>query len=388
MNYRQMGNTDVSEIALDGAIAGRLSGADFAAFASKAFELGINLFCTLKPEETSATGEALRTLSARRKATVTAGVADFFVSYAQHKMRVDEFLEHELADRLARLDSTYLDCFVIDLGRGRSVDLEAVKDEEISGGGDEKSMAVATYEGGTFLHETVADCLEVMERFKHQGRVRLAGISGENIKTLERVLVKAEGFDVAFVPYNYGFRAAGDELIPVAAEVSTSIVATRPLWWGIREIPITVLAESPYPAAKVSVSVRADALARAACKWPLGEKGVSSVAVEVSEPGELVKAAKASGEVAWTRADEEALRPVGEITEVQEGLLVILSAMNSREAEVRERGWAALLRKGLGGFEFDPHGDAKAREESLFAISEALVVEEALPPEEDLDELL
>ncbi len=388
MNYRQLANMDVSEIVLDGATAENLSRKDFEAVVSKALDLGINFFCTLRPEETRAIGEAVNSLSARRNTIITAGIPNFFAAFTRHKMRLAPFLEHELVDRLQRLSSNYLDCFVIDLGHGRSVDLESVRNEKLSDGGNGKTLTLETFEGGTFLHETIRDCLDIIERLKQEGRVRMAGISGENIEVLERVLVKHEGFDAAFVPYNYGFRAAGDELIPVASMVNTKIVATKPLWWNVRKIPITVLATCPYPPDKAAVGVSREVLSRTACKWPLSESAVAGVVVEAEAPEELVNFAQASGDMIWTRADEEALRPVAEIARTQDALLVMLSAMNSAQAQLRARGWAALQKKTGVDFDFDPDGPETQRADALARIASGLVTKEVSLPAEDLDELL
>ena len=198
MKYRRAGNVDVSEIAFDCAVARDLPQTGFDSLVEKALALGIDFFCTLQPAETTALGECLARLGARRKAVTSAGVARFFASYSAHHMPADEFLEHELSDRLERLGGNYVDCFVLDLGDGRGVDLESAQKAEIHSSVDRRAVATRSYEGGIFLHETLADCLEVLDRFKKQGRIRLVGISGENVTAVRRALVKHDGLDVAF----------------------------------------------------------------------------------------------------------------------------------------------------------------------------------------------
>ena len=66
----------------------------------------------------------------------------------------------------------------------------------------------------------------------------------------------------------------------------------------------------------------------------------------------------------------------------------MLSAMNSGQAEMRARGWAALQRKTQGDFDFDPDGPEKERADALARIASDLVAEEVSLPPEDLDELL
>jgi len=388
MKYRRLANTDVSEVALDTAACRVLSSDDFTELISTALDSGINFFHTLKPEETSAAGQALKTLSARRNAIVSAGIEDFFAAFSRHRMRLEDFLEHELEDRLVRLESTYLDCLVINLGRGRSVDLEGARREGISGAGDDKAVELEQFEGGTFLHETIGDFLDIADRFRHEGRVRIIGLSGENVDALRRVLVKHSDFDAVIAPYSYGFRAAAEELLPVAEETKTAFVAARPLWWNIRDIPVTVLAESPFPKDK-AVRLKASRLALAACKWPLQEKAVVSVCASARTSREVESLAGASGDQLWTRADEEALRQVAGIAAAAGGLFVALSAMNSADAETRARGWAVLVRKNLtGGEVFNPDAPRKERQEVLERIAAAVVPKEPVIPDEDIDELL
>lgn len=388
MNYRRLANADVSELTLDATAGGLLGEAEFGKIVSESLEQGINLFYAIKPEECSALGAALKDLQARRNAIVAAGIEDFFRAFARHEMRLGEFLEHELSDRLERLDSTYLDCLVIDLGRGRGVDLEAVRAEGISGGNG-KAMELETFEGGTFLHETIQDCLETIDRFRQDGLIRMAGISGENIDALTRVLVKHSGFDVVFAPFNYAFRAAAKSLIPVAAEQETAVVTTRPLWWDLREIPVSVLAESPYPLPQAQVEADASSLAAAACKWPLTEKTVVSVAFDISREGQAATLVGACRDEIWTRSDEETLRPVAAVAESHQGLFVALSAMNSPDDRLRQLGWATLQRKGLAeDLQFDPAAEEDLRRDALREIAAALVPPEPPPPDEEFDDLL
>jgi len=388
MNYRRLANTDVSQVALGTEASRVLANGDFTALVSKALDTGINFFHSLKPEEASAVGQALKSLSSRRNAIVSAGIEDFFAAFARHRMRLDDFLEHELEDRLARLQSKYLDCLVIDVGRGHAVDLEGVRAEGISGGDNGKAVELEQFEGGTFLHETIGDFLNIANRFRQEGRVRIIGLAGENVAALTRVLVKHGDFDVAFAPYSYGFRAAAEELLPVAQEMKTAFVATRPLWWGLRDIPVTVLAESPYPADKADAGIKAPSLASTACRWPLEEKSVISVCAPATSEADVENLADASGGESWTRADEETLRPVAEIAQAAGGLFLALSAMNSEKAELRARGWAALVRKELtANITFDPDGAESDRLDALEKVA-ALVPQEPVIPEEDLDELL
>lgn len=389
MNYRRLANTDVSQVALESEACRVLSNGDFTALVSKAIDTGINFCHSLKPEETSAVGQALKSLSSRRNVIVSAGIEDFFAAFARHDMRLDDFIEHELEDRLARLESTYLDCLVMDVGRGRAVDLDAVRTEGVSGGGNGKAVKLEQFEGGTFLHETINDFLSIANRFRHEGRVRIIGVCGENVDAIRRVLVKHGDFDVAFAPYSYGFRAAAEELLPVAQETSTAFVATRPLWWGLRNIPVTVLAESPYPADKANAGIKAPRLASRACKWPLEEKTVISVCAPATTDADVENLACVSGGETWTRADEETLRPLAEIAQAAGGLFVALSAMNSENPDIRAHGWSVLVRRELtGGFVFDPDGAKSERLDALEKIADAVVPPEPVIPEEDVDELL
>jgi aryl-alcohol dehydrogenase-like predicted oxidoreductase len=389
MRYRRLASSDVSEIALSAEACSRIGDDQLDALFSEAFRQGVNLFWTLSAEETAAVGRTLSRLGSRRNAIITAGVEEFFAAFSRHDMRLDDFLEHELSDRLERLQSKYLDCFVIDLGRGRSVDLEAVRAEPISSGGNGRAVKLETFEGGAFLHETIDDCLRVIERFMNEGRVRMAGLSGENIDALTRVLVKHPDFEVVFAPYNYGFRTTAAELIPVAEETATAVVATRPLWWGPRSIPVTVLSESPYPA-RADVTIKPDVLASTACKWPLRESAVSSVVVSPAGPSMLSKLTTASGASQWTRADEDILRPVGRTAEVEGGVLLALSAMNSGLEDVRIVGWAALQRMhGKAAEAFDPHAPVDERTDALAGIAAEVVPDEPVPADdEDLDDLM
>lgn len=388
MNYRRLANADVSELTLEARAGGLLDDVEFGKIVSESLEQGINLFYAIKPEECSALGTALKNLQARRNAIVAAGIEDFFRAFARHEMRLGEFLQHELSDRLERLGSTYLDCFIIDLGHGSGVDLTAVRGEGISGGNG-KAVELETFEGGTFLHETIADCLTTIDRFRQNGLIRMAGMSGENVDALTRVLVKHSGFDVVFAPFNYAFRAAAEALIPVASEQETAVVATKPLWWGLREIPLSVLAESPYPLPQAQVDADAASLTAAACKWPLTEKTVISVAFDISREGQATTLVGACKDEVWTRSDEETLRPAAAVAESHEGLFVALSAMNSADDRLRELGWAALQRKGLAeDLEFDPAADQDLRRDALAAVAAALVPPEPPLPDEEFDELL
>jgi aryl-alcohol dehydrogenase-like predicted oxidoreductase len=386
MNYRRLANTEISEVSLD--LSGmRLNGDPTSErCVGDALEAGVNLIFTLRPEETSELGRALKSLGARRNTLVAAGIENFFAAFSRHKMRLEEFLKHELEDRLERLESTYLDCFVIDLGRGRAANLQAVRGEGISSSDNGKATPLETFEGGTFLHETMSDCLTVLDVLSKDGRVRFAALTGENVDAVKRVLVKHGGFHAAFVPYSYGFRGAEEELLPIAAEMGTAIVAIKPLWWVLRDIPVTVLAESPYPRDKASAGARADALALAADRWPINQEGVSSVAVEASDAGSLKAAA--SAEEGWTRADEEALRPAARIAEAHSGLFLALSAMNSEDALLRAHGWAALLKMTPSlAAQFDPEAPAKERLSALEEIAAQEIPPEPPPAAEDLDEL-
>lgn len=299
-------------------------------------------------------------------------------------MVLEDFLEHELSDQLSRLKSDYVDCFTIDVGSGRSVDLGAILNEEIPAG---DAGGHRSYEGGVFLHETVADCVNIMDRFKREGRIRLAAISGENLSVLKRIITKNKGFDAAFVPYNYAFRNAADELIPIASETRTAIVATRPLWWLIRAIPVTVLAQSPFPADRASLNIDENVLTKIACKWPLTENGVTSVMAEAESIAPLDLLAEASTDERWTRADEDAMRKVAEKVEVQQGLLVILSAMNSPDPDIRARGWAAYIKRGLPESGYDPFAGHDERTLALGAIARTVVKDETVISHEGLDDL-
>ncbi len=385
MQYNRIGDVDVSEIAFDTDVARDLTTLQLRRLVETAFESGIDFFYSLQPAETSALGECLAALGARKKAVVTAGIPRLFAAYASHHLPAAEFLEHELSDRADRLGGGPIDCFVLDLGEGRSLDLDSVMKEDIAGA-DDSPVASSSYEGGIFLHETLAECLEVLARFKKDGRIRLAAVSGENISAVSRVLVKHEGIDVAFAPYNYGFRAAANELISVAAEVKTAFIATRPLWWGIREIPVTVLAESPYPA-QASVDIDPAELTSVACAWPLADRSVKGILAELNTAELVARAASASHDHHWTRDDEDALRPVASVAAAQKGLFLILSAMNSPDPSVRAHGWAACMRRGLPDFNFDPVAPADVRLRSLRQIADTVV---QAPPvdHDDLDELL
>jgi len=387
MNYSRVASVEVSQVGLDFAVARDLPAAVLKNVVAKALDSGVDFFSSLQPAETSMLGEALARLGARKRAVVTAGIPRFFAAYAGHPMSADEFLEHELSDRLSRLESNFVDCFTIDIGQGRGVDFEAVLKEPIPSGGHPPG-APATYEGGVFLHETLFDCLDVLSRFKKEGRIRLAGVSGENIAILKRILAKQRGFDVAFAPYNYGFRAAADELISIAAEVGTSFVATHPLWWGIREIPVTVLTESPFPRDRAAVRAPAAALSTAACKWPLAEKAVASVLAAVQSEALVEAVAAASGDSPWTKADEEFLRPVLDVATAHKGLFLILSAMNSADADVRARGWAAYVRRGLPDLGYDPAEPEAKRVEILERIAREVVAGEPVAREANIEELL
>jgi|GEM_PF-3269132 len=388
MKYRQVGNLDVSEVALDCSVAKDLTTAQMSTLVEKAFDLGIDFFHALQPAEATALGDCLGRLDARRRAIVAAGVPRLFAAYASHHMPTEEFLEHELSDRIERLGGGYIDCFVLDLGRGKAVDFDAVLKEDLSPGGDDRAVATSSYEGGIFLHETLAECLEVLGRFKQEGRIRVSAVSGENITAVRRVLVKHPSIDAALVPYNYGFRAAEEELIPVAAETKTSVVATRPLWWGIREIPVTVLAESPYPKDAARIGLKAAGVVRTACKWPLGTGAVAGILGEARTSEELADLAAASSDSHWTRDDEETLRAVASVAAAQRGIFLILSAMNSKDPALRAHGWAACLRRELPDFGYDPSGDEESRAASLKRVAEAVIQQAPAIPEEGLDELL
>ena len=301
-------------------------------------------------------------------------------------MAVDEFLEHELADRLTRLGSNYLDCFVIDVGEGHGVDFEAVLKEGVPSAPPRPASRRRATKAAS-LYETLYDCLEVLAAFKKEGRIRLAGISCENIALLKRILAKESGFDVVFAPYNYCFRAAS-ELVAIASETNTAFVATRPLWWGIREIPVTVLSESPFPRDKASVAADSASLAAAACKWPLSTDSVVGVLADVASADSLAGVSAAVTDSNWTRADEELLRPIASVASAQKGLFLILSAMNSADADTRTRGWAAYVRRGLADFGYDPAGPSSKRVAALARISKD-IVSAASPVEKcDLEELL
>ncbi len=385
MEYRRLANTEVSEISVDVSRLSTAEDTEARDAVSAALETGVNLVVTLRPEETSLVGRALKALSARRNTLVAAGIENFFTAFARHKMRLDEFLTHELEDRLERLESTYLDCFIIDVGRGRAADLQAVREEGISSSDNGKAATLETFEGGTFLHETISDCLEILDAFSKQGRMRFAALAGENVDAVKRVLVKHGEFDAVLVPYSYGFRAAQEELIPIADETSTAVVAVKPLWWCLREIPVTILAESPYPRDKASAGARRETLAAVASRWPLNQEAVSSVTMDALDAQALAVAA--SLETPWTRADEETLRPVGRVSQAHGGLFLALSAMNSEDVFLRSRGWAALQKIAPSPcFEFDPESPAKERTKVLEEIAAHVI-----PPEpaaaEDLDEL-
>jgi len=386
MKYRRVENIDLSEVSLDCSWAANRSPQDAKALVRRALDLGVDFFCALEPAEATALGESLSDLGARRKAVVSAGIPGFFAAYASHRMTAAEFLEHELADRQQRLGGNYIDCFVLDLGGGRSVSLDGVLKEEIQPDVPPRGVAPAGFEGGIFLHETLADSLAVLADFKKKGRIRLSAIAGENVAAVKRVLVKHESIDLAFVPYNYAFRAAASELLAIAAEVNTAVIATRPLWWGIREIPVTVLAESPYPPDRASIAVPAGQLAASACRWPLSEPVVASVLAGARSPDEVANAASASGDIHWTRKDEETLRAVAAVATAQRGIFLVLSAMNSPDPAVRAQGWAACLRLGLQDFCYDPAAANAARSDALRRIAETAV--QTPPPAEDLDELV
>lgn len=386
MRFRRIGNIDVSVVSLSAADVSGMPSAVCKDIVAKALTAGVNFLHSIEPDETSALGDCLSSLEARRRTAVAAGIPRFFAAYAEHPMNAGEFLEHELADRLERLRSKYLDCFILDLGSGTSVDLESVLREEIASASAVRAVRTSSFEGGIFLHETLSECLQVLQRFKSQGRIRLIGLSGENLSAVRRVLVKHESIDVAFVPYNYAFRAAAAELIPVAAEKHTAIITTRPLWWGVREIPVTVLAESPYPADMASISVDADKLMAAAFRWPLNETTVASVLIEAS-PAELADVAPAAEESIWTRNDEETLRGIAEVASAQRGIFLMLSAMNSADPILRARGWAACLRMGIDDSGYDPAASESTRKAALKKIADSSVQAKPATPE-DLDELL
>lgn len=388
MKYRRLGNIDVSVISFDCGVASTLPPANFRALVQKAFDAGIDFFYAIHPDESAALGESLDALEARRRTYVAAGIPTFFAAYTTHLMSSAEFLEHELADRLERLKTNYIDCFVLDLGAGRSVDLESVLKETIPAHFHPRSMTTSSYEGGIFLHETLAECFQTLGRFKTEGRIRLIAISGENISYVRRILVKHAEVDAAFVPYNYAFRAAAQELIPIASETKTAVVATRPLWWGVREIPVTVLAESPFPPEAAGIPAKAAALVSAACKWPLTEPAVATVLVEPSSLAEVGETASAGDDGAWTRNDEETLRGIAAVASAQRGVFLVLSAMNSKDPTLRARGWAACLRMGLPDFGYDPSSSEDARTAALKQIAASEVQVKPAPPAEDLDELL
>ena len=299
-------------------------------------------------------------------------------------MSVDTFVRHELEDRLERLRTDYLDCFVLDLGAGRAVDLEAVAKEHIRSGEEARHGA---YEGGVFLHETISDCLASLERFKRQGRVRLTALVGENVDVLKRVLVKNAGFDLVMAPYSYAFRAAASELMAIAAETRATFIAMRPLWWTLRGIPVTVLAESPFPA-QYAAGVDAAALTSAACRWPVVQGGAAGVAFEAASADEIGAAARSVANEHWTKGEEEALSGVAAKARFQGGVLLILSAMNSADPDMRARGWAAYVRRGLPESGYDPLAPESERAMALSTIAAAIIHEAPDIRPEDLDELL
>jgi len=384
MRYRRVGTVEISEIGLDCPSTTRLNSADVRSIVERGLGRGVNFLRAVEPEETSALGDALSALGARRSAVLAAGIGEFFSSFARHHMTLGEFLEHELNDQLSRAKSDYLDCFFIDIGAGRSVDLGAVLQEDLRTG---DSGGHKSFEGGTFLHETIAEAVVTIERFKKAGRVRLSGIGGENLSVLKRILIKNKNFDLAFVPYNYAFRIAAEELIPIATETKTAVVATRPLWWGVRSIPVTVLTESPFPNERFSLGADEGALTRIACKWPLANSGVTSVMAEANSLAPLDTLSEASTDRTWTRADEEALSKAFDVANAQQGLFIILSAMNSPDDDIRARGWAAYIRRGLPECGFDPFASEASRLKALRLIASAVVKDETLMTHEGLDDL-
>mgnify|MGYP001339297589 CR=1 FL=1 len=73
---------------------------------------------------------------------------------------------------------------------------------------------------------------------------------------------------------------------------------------------------------------------------------------------------------------------------MQNGVLLVLSAMNSADPVLRAHGWAACLRMGVSDFGYDPAANEDSRNAALKQIAASAVQTAAAPSPESLDELL
>jgi len=127
---------------------------------------------------------------------------------------------------------------------------------------------------------------EVFELKKIEGKVRFYGMSGHDPRYLMWA-IETFPLDLVLVPYNFGLRAAAEELFPFAKKRGVGVVVIKPFSGG-----------SLFRAGKLVEELKKtgeESVAQAALKFVLANPGVSTVIPGANRVEEVLENARAAG---------------------------------------------------------------------------------------------
>jgi hypothetical protein len=161
-----------------------------------------------------------------------------------------------------------------------------------------------------FLHSksTVAevpdDLLEAQRIAKQQGKIRFAGVSTHQPKTLIPFLIQKGSTDVVLLTYNFTMKTTVDAAIEQAGRAGLGVIAMKSLAGAFHELPPEVTYLQPGNPRIPKLKTPGAMLAM--LKWALKNPNVNTTIVGTTDMDQLEANAKALTEP-YTEADEKLL---------------------------------------------------------------------------------
>ena len=283
MGYRPLGKAGfmISEVSLGG--HGGRTVEDRVPVLEKAVELGINDVDNNIDAECDLYGEAMaKSTSAKRD--------KWFIGFGSWPQKITtEYEENLTAEGMMKSIEDRLKSYRTDM-------LDMWRPVGATWGEGQTSIPTMLM----VSHKTLDLVVEVFEKAKEQGKVRLLGVSAHNPKVFRRVLNEYPQFSVIIFPYLFLTKEfGGDSLLKLAQEKNVGVIGLKPFGAG------TTFNLKPQ-----QIQGKIDQRAHVLVKEMLQEPRISAVIPGVNIPEQLVENVKGSYErdKPKTPEDEQAIK--------------------------------------------------------------------------------
>ena len=302
MKYRILGRTglEVSEIGLGGheyrrkhlVVDGRFStfDANRPNLVSEAIERGINYFDTTFVEECHSLGNSIKTAELDRSKMIISGMSINTLQRVGEIERSERerYLENELTERLELIGTDYFDIFQICC-------LESGYEDEI-----------------------LDEVLDLMRRWKSDGRVKFIGASAHDSDLLSQVIESRDPFDVVMARCNFN-EGRHERLFEAVSSRNVGLIAIKPLVWfdyGVSFVPLCNSIIETWPNQKSTAAQHAIA-------WILKNDEISTIIPSANSIDEMRENADSS-DVNPSSIDIELLRKCSELPNRTEEMIELL----------------------------------------------------------------